>query len=656
MTQKQKYLVFVTLLLSLMMGCSNMNSEKIEFVKKGITNNLLTIRGCETKDGYLKSSGEFSIKSKKVLTGEDFEAKIRMSIGDEEGHIILTIGDNTIAFSNEFGIENEKGLLLIGPSIGKTISLGKLNKFVAANQQFELSVIYQNGLLTYQIDGKNIFSEKAVTKPAGKIQINEYHEDFRIYDLFINGQFQTSEELYSREYLLDRAQKSIDKAAEGVKDDPNRPAYHFQPPANWNNDPNGMLFYNGYYHMFYQHNPYADVWDWMHWGHARSKDLVHWEHLPIALWPSVERGEDHCFSGSGYIMDNGNPILFYTSIGHEDPEHWAAIPTDDELINWKKHPTNPIIVMSDHGDQHIDDWRDPFLFRENGETYMVIGGHPSGQKGSITMYEALNPELTEWRYLGLPFSGQEGNWECPNFFKVGDKYVLIYSPHGQVEYYVGDLDIENVKFVPLAQGAIDNGASWNYYAPNTLQKDDGRRILFGWIPGFKDGQGWQGAISLPRELSINEEGRLIQTPVEELTKLRGKLSQKSNIPLENMPFRIPVNNLQFEINLDLGKKGAKNVAFRFADESGKAFEVDLRPTLFKMGDQESQIEPGLGQRINNIRIFFDRTILEIFVNNGAACATKVIYPDRDNFNIEIFSDDQNAVIEEFKMWDMKAIW
>lgn len=238
--------------------------------------------------------------------------------------------------------------------------------------------------------------------------------------------------------------------------------------------------FDGYYHMFYQHNPYADVWDWMHWEHTRSKDLVNWEHLPIALWPSVVEGENHCFSGSGYIMDNCKPILFYTSIGHENPQHWAAIPEDNELKTWRKHPANPIIVMEDHDGLYIEDWRDPFLFRENGNTYMVIGGHPEGENGSIMFYKVLNKELTKWDFLGTPFTGQEGNWECPNFFKVGDKYLLIYSPHGRVEYYTGTMDFENVKFNHEVHGDVDNGL--NYYAPNTLQKADGRRILFGWIP------------------------------------------------------------------------------------------------------------------------------------------------------------------------------
>jgi len=120
--------------------------------------------------------------------------------------------------------------------------------------------------------------------------------------------------------------------------------------------------------FFIKHNPYGDRWDWMHWGHARRKDLVHWEHLPIALWPSVEKGENHCFSGSGFIKDDGSPILFYTSIGHENPEHWAALPLDNKLKQWEKHPGNPIVVMEDHGEQFIDDWCDPFLFREGSDT------------------------------------------------------------------------------------------------------------------------------------------------------------------------------------------------------------------------------------------------------------------------------------------------
>ena len=645
-----------SILVFLLIGCSEMKLEKIEFVKNGVPIDLLDIDGCEQKDGYLQSTGGFNIGTGQVLYGDEFEVRIKLSIGSSKGHIIFVIADNTFGFTNEFGNEDEKAVFLFGPSISRTVALGKMSKFVTEDRPFELLISFQNDILTYSIDGKELYSEKAVVKPAGMIRLNEYTEEFRLYDLIVTGQLKPKEEFYNREFILNRSQASVDRTAKQVKDDPNRPAYHFQPPANWNNDPNGMLYYGGYYHMFYQHNPYADIWDWMHWGHARSKDLVHWEHLPIALWPSVERGELHCFSGSGFIMDNGKPILFYTSIGHENPEHWAAVPVDDELIEWKKHPQNPLLVMEDHDGQHIDDWRDPFLFRENGETYMVIGGHPRGEKGSIMMYEALNPELTEWRYLGSPFSGEEGNWECPNFFKVEDKYVLIYSPHGQVEYYIGDLDIKNMRFTSDTHGVIDNGGIWNYYAPNTLQMDNGRRLLFGWIGEFKKEQGWQGAISLPRDLTLNQNNQLIQKPVPELVKLRGKNYHKTNVDLGKNPLKIDISKPQFEFVLNLGDDSAKNIGFRFNDEFGKPYVIQLTTGEFTFGDEEISLDPKIEGGIRDIQFFFDRTVIEIYVNEGLACATKVVYPDMDNLNFEIFSTDKKAVVKNLDIWEMKSIW
>jgi beta-fructofuranosidase len=486
--------------------------------------------------------------------------------------------------------------------------------------------------------------------------MEEYGANLRVYDLVCEGRFKPVDTFYTKEFLLDRAHKSVAMEAERVKDDPNRPAYHFQPPANWNNDPNGMLFYEDYYHMFYQHNPYGDRWDWMHWGHARSKDLVHWEHMPIALWPSVQKGENHCFSGSGYIKDDGKPILFYTSIGHEDPEHWAALPLDKDLKDWEKHPANPIIVMEDHDSQYIEDWRDPFLFREGNDTYMVIGGHPEDESGSIMMYKALNPELTEWDFLGTPFTGEEGNWECPNFFKVGDKYVLIYSPHGRVEYYTGIMDFNMFKFTPEYHGSIDNGAEWNYYAPNTLQKEDGRRILFGWIPGFKEDQGWQGAISLPRELSIDEGGRLIQRPVPELKGIRGELVSETNVGLLDSSKKLDVHYPQFEMVVNITQSGTDHIGFRFNDESGTPYEIVLTPETISFGDETVAVDPRLNDNIQNVHLFFDRTIIEIFVNDGLLCATKVIYADMDSLNFEVFSRGDEVTIDSIHVWEMSSIW
>ena len=147
------------------------------------------------------------------------------------------------------------------------------------------------------------------------------------------------------EAALLRAMGSVQNAAERAAKDPARPQFHFRAPGNWMNDPNGPIFHRGYYHMFYQHNPYGDGWGHMHWGHARSKDLVHWEHLPIALWPSKAHGEEHVFSGCAALDGKGRPILFYTSIGHPVPECWAAVPEDDQLLLWKKRESNPVLTQ-----------------------------------------------------------------------------------------------------------------------------------------------------------------------------------------------------------------------------------------------------------------------------------------------------------------------
>src|SRR5437868_10071466 len=129
---------------------------------------------------------------------------------------------------------------------------------------------------------------------------------------------------------------SMDAAIALAQSDPDRPVYHFHPPANWTNDPNGTIYYRGWHHLFYQLNPFAARLGSQHWGHARSRDLVNWEHLPIAIWPSQDKGERAIFSGGAAIAADGRPRLFYTSIGQPQPEQWMTIPKDEDLLTWEK--------------------------------------------------------------------------------------------------------------------------------------------------------------------------------------------------------------------------------------------------------------------------------------------------------------------------------
>ena len=316
-----------------------------------------------------------------------------------------------------------------------------------------------------------------------------------------------------------KAMESVTAAIAHAESDPNRPIYHFHPPANWNNDPNGTIFYKGWHHLFYQLNPYGATWGHMHWGHARSRDLVNWEHLPIALGPSVEKGEEHVFSGGAISGPDGRPRLFYTSIGKRDPEQWMAAPADDDLVVWEKYARNPVVALKNHGSLKVDEWRDPFLFREAGRTYMVCGGNLNSKRGgggAVQLYEAANPNLTEWRHRGVVFEYRDRrvwNIECPNLFKLGSKWVLLISPENPCEYFIGSLDLARGKFAPDTHGVLDPGRS---YASNISYDDRGRTLL--WLWGRTDSdpaKGWQCCMTMPRVLSIDDDGFLRQNPAPE---------------------------------------------------------------------------------------------------------------------------------------------
>jgi sucrose-6-phosphate hydrolase SacC (GH32 family) len=310
--------------------------------------------------------------------------------------------------------------------------------------------------------------------------------------------------------------------------DPDRPIFHFHSPPNWINDPNGTIFCKGWHHLFYQLNPFGSTMGSQHWGHARSRDLMNWEHLPIAIWPSADIGERAGFSGSATIADDRRPRLIYTSIGRPRPEQWMMVPKDEDLFAWDKWP-NPVLTAAAHDSINVDQWRDPFLFRENGQVYMVCGGAvPGGRGGSgqVQLYRATKGDLSEWKHLGAVFNALERdtwNIECPNLFKQEGKWVLIISPHRPCEYYAGDLDLDKVRFTPHCHAVPDAGDA---YASNISQDGNGRVILWLWgRTNTPPGKGWNGVMTLPRILSIGPDGFLRQQPVSEFAVLSGKVTE-----------------------------------------------------------------------------------------------------------------------------------
>ncbi|MEO7143316.1 MAG: glycoside hydrolase family 32 protein [Bryobacteraceae bacterium] len=443
--------------------------------------------------------------------------------------------------------------------------------------------------------------------------------------------------------------------------DPARPVYHFHPPANWNNDPNGTTWYQGWHHLFYQFNPYAAAWGHMHWGHARSRDLVNWEHLPIALAPSLKKGELHVFSGAAIPGPDGRPRLFYTSIGNRDPEQWMALPADDGLFTWKKYPGNPVLTLSIHGNRKISDWRDPFLFQEGGKTYMVCGGNSTARRtgggGEVQLYEAVTNDFTRWRYRGPVFEYHDReaiNIECPNLFKLGARWVLLISPHKPCEYFVGHLDLVHAKFVPEMRGTLDPGGA---YASNISFHPAPRCLL--WLWGKTEsapGSGWDNCMVLPRVLSIGADGYLCQTPAPEFEALRGEARTSAPVTLANQSIALPEkfsgDCLELEAELDTGDAAAVGLRLRCPTAGGAGTQVSYAPKdgMITAGTVRKLV--GTGRRIR-LRVFLDKRVMEVYVNDGAAAIFTVTGAAPDALGIEVFAKGGAARLESLTLWPLK---
>ena len=460
-----------------------------------------------------------------------------------------------------------------------------------------------------------------------------------------------------------KAMDAVRAAISLASSDPERPVYHFHPPSNWTNDPNGTFFYRGWHHLFYQLNPFAARLGSQHWGQARSRDLVNWEHLPVAIWPSADKGERAIFSGGAVIAADGKPRLLYTSIGHPQPEQWMAVPKDDELIAWEKFSGNPVLTQDSHANGPINQWRDPFMFIEGGRTYMVVGGSRSGGRGGggqVQLYRAEKDDLSAWKHLGAVFHAPERetfNIECPNLFKLDGKWVLIISPHRPCEYYVGDLDLERVRFTPETHGVLDAGDA---YASNISVDDRGRTILWLWgRTNTPADRGWGSVITMPRILSIGPDGFLRQTPAPEFQSLRGELKSFAASALERPLVLDGVSSASAELEAEFS--GAGNVGFelRRSAEGKPGIVVSMQGQYLNVGNVRTFI--GNNPR-RTIRVFLDRRCIEVYVNDGAAAVYQWVDAAPEAQGIAVFAQSGGGGrggpaapprLESLKVWNMR---
>jgi len=458
-----------------------------------------------------------------------------------------------------------------------------------------------------------------------------------------------------------------------------KPQYHFLPENNWMNDPNGPIYYKGKYHLFYQYNPNDYHWNTMHWGHAVSEDLVHWEHLPIALFPSNELGETHCFSGCAIINDEGLPTIFYTSIGENErnaqvgAQQWMAVSHDD-MITWEKYKSNPVMKSSIHGTMDIKEWRDPFIWKENEVWYMVLGGGRD-EKGCVLIYSSDN--LIDWKFLNTMFEAPDFKFlECPNMLKFGNKYVLIYSPSDIVRYHVGILN-KDFTFTSECEGILDNSGWEGFYAPNTLIDPQGRKIVWGWMTDnsrgeFDGANGWSGAQSVPRVLTLETDNSLKMEPIPEYKMLRydeesyvdkiidkSKIFFKSNGRALEIEMKIKINGDEsFSLNLLESLSNEEKTIVRYDVTAG---EICVDRTKSSLSDEVhksilvSSLKKEKGQMLN-IRVFVDHSIIEVFADNNICISTR-IYPtleSSNNVSIELNKGHQ-LNMKKLSLWKMLSI-
>ena len=445
--------------------------------------------------------------------------------------------------------------------------------------------------------------------------------------------------------------------------DSERPVFHATPTIGWMNDPNGFSFYKGECHLFYQYHPYSNEWGPMHWGHLKTRDFLHWERLPAALAPDQDYDSAGCFSGGAVELPDGRQLLMYTGVqrGHNADGFIQDVQTQcvaiGDGVNYEKWGGNPVLDGKDlpDGGSTID-FRDPKIWRDkDGAFYAVIGNRTADGSGAILLYRGV--ENCKWEFVRTldACHNQYGKmWECPDFFFLDGKQILITSPQDMgpvgLEFHAGNGTLCLIGAYSPAKGftrqaaqAIDYGL--DFYAPQTLETPDGRRIMIAWMQNWDTVNSkpcncrWFGQMALPRELSL-KNGRLIQNPVRELESCRGARVVHQNIPVcgeINLP-GIQGRNLDMTVTIRptgpeqyrwfrirVAKDGEHETIIRYRPDQGTLKLDRIRSGLprdivhtrsFLVRYQEGAIK---------LRIILDRYSLEVFVNDGEQAASAVIY-------------------------------
>ena len=446
-----------------------------------------------------------------------------------------------------------------------------------------------------------------------------------------------------------------------------RPYFHFTPPSGWMNDPNGMVYYEGEYHLFYQHYPHGTQWGPMHWGHAVSKDLVNWEHLPIALYPD---SLGYIFSGSAVIDHKNTTGLGFPMVaiftyhqpelekeGRNDYQYQGIAYSLDKGRTWTKYQGNPVLPNQNK----IRDFRDPKVFwhEEMNQWIMVFAAFDHIQIWS-------SPNLKNWTWVS-EFGKKEGDhggvWECPDLFPLKtkdgslEKWVMLVSinpgaPNGGsgTQYFIGDFD--GKEFKAENHGWIDYGRD-NYAGVtySNIPEEDGRRIFIGWMSNWDYAnqvptEKWRSAMTIPRELVLGKRDQdhfLISRPVKEIYTIMQPAS-KENLSIPGY------------LSLDFNPK--EDLALEWTSELGDKYVINYTPTKGFTSDRSESGVTNFSQKFasskafgsfskdnekSTLEIFMDAASMELFVDGGEFVMTEIVFPQKPYNKLEVKSKKSGKV-------------
>jgi beta-fructofuranosidase len=496
-----------------------------------------------------------------------------------------------------------------------------------------------------------------------------------------------------------KANPMLQQFAESRKlmaDDPHRPVYHYVNPLGSLNDPNGLCFWQGRWHLFYQAYPPEDTRQ--HWGHAVSDDLIHWRDLPLAIYPNPE---DKCFSGATLVEEDRVIAMYHgTSAGN-----MVAVSSDPLLLNWEKVTGQPVIPMTNPDGSPLP-YRvfDPCIWKKGDMYYSLSGGTlPDGPDGKHIRANFLlrSEDLAKWEYLH-PFAendhyslvGDDG--ACPYFWPIGDKHILLHYSHmSGGKYLLGDYDTERDKFAVTMGGDFNFGPSGpaGVHAPSaTPDGEGGVIVIFNMNPG-KPTQGWNQIMTLPRRLTLIVEDQLGIEPAGDIESLRREHQHVDTmtLPANQEVVLESISGSAMEIIAEIDPKGApmvelnvlrspnreeltriafyKDRGYRHREYGREHPYSNKHSSLITIDSSYSSILPEARSRAPEtapvfidrdepltLRVFVDKSVVEVFVN-GKQCVALRVYPGRDDsLGVSLRSQGRDAELKSLDAWQMENIY